>query len=229
MNRSTEAGKGASPSGPATGVRRRRQRADARQSIAAILQAAAEALNGDPAASVEDIARAARVTRQTVYAHFPSREALIDAVTERATEEVAAAFETAGLDDAPPRVALTRLLDTGWRVAARYPFLWNQPSVSAGQDRERHGPVLSRMLAIIERGQETGDFDRALSPAWLLTAALALGRAAEDEVQAGRMTIDEASHAVHHSYLRLFGIQETPPRADLPHAGDPHPTRRTPT
>ena len=211
MNRSTRAGKNASPPGAAPGVRRRRQRADARQSIAAILRGAAEALNADPAASVEDIARAAGVTRQTVYAHFSSREALIEAVTERATAEVAAAFETARLDEAPPPLALTRLLDTGWRVAARYPFLWQLPSVSAGQDRARHGPILDRMRAIIERGQETGDFDRTLSPRWLLTAALAVGRAAEDEVQAGRMTIDEASHAVHHSYLRLFRIQDPTP------------------
>ncbi|MGA8462445.1 MAG: TetR/AcrR family transcriptional regulator [Streptosporangiaceae bacterium] len=211
MNRSTRAGESASPPGAAPAPRRRRQRADARQSIAAILRAAAEALNADPGASVEDIAMTAGVTRQTVYAHFPSREALIEAVTERATAEVAAAFETAGLDDAPPPVALTRLLDTGWRVAARYPFLWYLPSVSPGQDRDRHGPVLDRMLAIIERGQETGDFDRALSPSWLLAAALAVGRAAEDEVKAGRMTIDEASHAVHHSYLRLFGIQDPTP------------------
>ena len=207
MNWSTRAGESASPTGAAPGVRRRRQRADARQSIAAILRAAAEALNANPAASVEDIARAAGVTRQTVYAHFPSREALIEAVTERATAEVAAAFETAGLDDVPAPVALTRLLDTGWRVAARYPFLWHLPSASAGQDRDRHGPVLDQMLAIIQRGQETGDFDKALSPSWLLTAALALGRAAEDEVKAGRMTTDQASHAVHHSYLRLFRIQ----------------------
>lgn len=211
MNGSTQPGKNASPSGSAAGVRRRRQRTDAQQSIAAILRAAAEALNADPAASVEDIARAAGVTRQTVYAHFPSREALIEAVTARATAEVAAAFETAGLEDAPPPVALTRLLDTGWRVAARYPFLWNLPAASPEHDRERHGPVLDQMLAIIQRGQETGDFDRALSPAWLLTAALALGRAAEAEVQAGRMTIDEASHAIHHSYLRLFGIHDPTP------------------
>ncbi len=199
---------GASSPGTAPGTRRRRQRAEARQSIAAILQAAAGALNADPAASVEEIARAAGVTRQTVYAHFSSREALVAAVTERATAEVAAAFETAGLDEASPPVALTRLLDTGWRVAARYPFLWHLPTVSAGQDRNRHGPVLDRMLAIIERGQETGDFDRGLSPHWLLTAVLALGRAAEDEVKAGRMTIDEASNAVHHSCLRLFRIQD---------------------
>lgn len=211
MNRPTRAGESASPPGAAPRARRRRQRADAQQSIAAILSAAAEALNADPAATVEDVARAAGVTRQTVYAHFPSRDALIEAVTERATAEVAAAFETAELDEAPPPVALTRLLDTGWRVAARYPFLWHLPSVSAGQDRDRHGPVMDRMLAIIERGQETGDFDRALSPNWLLTAAFALGRAAEDEVRAGRMTTDEASHAVRHSYLRLFRIQDPTP------------------
>lgn len=38
-----------------------------------------------------------------------------------------------------------------------------------------------------------------LSPAWLLTAALALGRAAEDEVKAGRMTVEEASDVVRRS------------------------------
>jgi AcrR family transcriptional regulator len=208
VDRSTRIGESASPADAAPGVRRRRQRTDAQQSITAILRAAPEALNANPAASVEDIATAAGVTRQTVYAHFPSRDALIEAVTERATAEVAAAFDTAGLDEAPPPVALTRLLDTGWRVAARYPFLWHLPSVSTAQDRDRHGPVLDQMLAIIERGQESGDFDRALSPSWLLTAALALGRAAEDEVKAGRMTIDQASHAIHHSYLRLFRIQD---------------------
>jgi AcrR family transcriptional regulator len=204
-------GKGASTPGAPREVRRRRQRADARQSITAILRAAAEALNADPTASVEDIARAAGVTRQTVYAHFPSRDALLAAVIEEATAEVAAAFEASGLDEAPPPVALARLLDTGWRVAARYPFLWHLPPVSPGQDRDRHGPVLDRMLAIIERGQETGDFDRTLPPGWLLAAALALGRAAEDEVQAGRMTIDEAGHAVRQSYLRLFHIHDPTP------------------
>src|SRR5215472_19147855 len=124
---------------------RRRRRADAEQSVAAILAAAVQVLNADPAASVEDIAHAAGVSRQTVYAHFPSRQALLDAVVERATAEAVAAFEAAGLDEAPPAEALTRLLDAGWKASALYPFLWHLPAVSAGEDLDRHGPVVDRL------------------------------------------------------------------------------------
>ena len=193
-------------------ARRRRRRADAEQSVTAILQAAVQVLNADPGASVEDIARAAGVSRQTVYAHFPSREALLDAVVERASAEAVAAFEAAGLDEAPPAEALTRLLAAGWKASARYPFLWHLPAVSAGEDLDRHGPVVDRLQDIIRRGQESGDFDRGLSPGWLVTAALALGRAAEDEVKAGRMTTEEATTTVHHSFLRLFGLDDPRPR-----------------
>jgi AcrR family transcriptional regulator len=176
--------------------------------VSAILRAATETLRARPEASVDDIARAAGVSRQTVYAHFPSREALLDAVVERATAEAMAAFDAAGLDDAPPRVALIRLLDAGWRVADRYPFLWYLPAVSPDEDAARHGPVLDRLTEVIRRGQESGDFDRAVPPAWLLTAGLALGRAAEEEVKAGRMTVEEAGRAVRHSFLRLFGLKD---------------------
>jgi len=62
------------------------------------------------------------------------------------------------------------------------------------------------MLELIRRGQESGDLDATLSPGWLLTASLALGRAAEEEVKAGRMTTEEATHAMHHSFLRLLGV-----------------------
>jgi AcrR family transcriptional regulator len=190
-------------------ARRRRQRSDARQSVAAILRAATETMNADPGASVDDVARAAGVSRQTVYAHFPTREALLDAVIDQASAEVAAAFDAAGLDDLPPAAALARLLETGWQVAARYPLAWHLPAVSPGQDARRHAPVLDRMLELITRGQESGELDATLPPGWLLTASLALGRAAEDEVKAGRMTTAEATHAVHHSFLRLLGAADS--------------------
>jgi hypothetical protein len=58
-------------------------------------------------------------------------------------------------------------------------------------------------VEVDERLQPAGH--GTLSPAWLLTGALALGRAAEDEVKARRMTTNEASPAVHRSFPRLFG------------------------
>ena len=108
---------------------------------------------------MDEIARAAGVSRQTVYAHFPSRDALIDAVIERASAEFTGLLDGLDLDQAPPAQALTRLLDAGWQTAARYPFLWLQPAVDPGKDASRHAPVLDRMLDIVRRGQASGDFD----------------------------------------------------------------------
>jgi len=185
--------------------RTRRQRSDARLSITAILDAAIGTLGDRPDASVDEIARAAGVSRQTVYAHFPSRDALIDAVIEQASAEFTALLSGLDLDQAPPGQALARLLEAGWQVAARYPFLWLQPAADPGRDASRHAPVLDRMLDIVRRGQASGDFDASVPPHWLLSASLALGRAAEDEVKAGRMTIEEATQAVHQGVLRLLG------------------------
>ena len=122
-----------------------------------------------------------------------------------------AAFDAAGLDDLPPAAALVRLLEAGWQAAARYPLAWHLPAVSPEQDASRHAPVLGRLLELIERGQDSGDLDATLPPGWLLTACLALGRTAEQEVKAARMTIDDASRAVHRSFLRLLGLADSPP------------------
>ena len=127
---------------------------------------------------------------------------------ERATAEVTAAFDASGLEDLPPAAALVRLLDAGWQVTARYPFVWHLPAVSQEQDAARHAPVLGRLLELIRRGQESGDLDATLSPGWLLSASLAIGRAAEQEVKAGRMTTEDAINAVHHSFLRLLGAAD---------------------
>lgn len=155
---------------------------------------------------MKDIARSAGVSRQTVYAHYPSREALLEAIVERAIAEAIAALDAAGLMDAPPPEALIRLLDTDWAVGTRYPFLWQLPEVGADQAGGRHGQVLDRMREIIRRGQGTGDFDRSLSPDWLFTVSLALGRAVGEEIIFRRMTSEDAASAVHRSFLRLLGL-----------------------
>src|SRR5580698_7175722 len=101
----------------------RRRRADARRSIDAILNAARTVLSERPDASMEDIAAAAGVTRQTVYAHFPSRDVLISALLHAVGAETVAAIDAARLDTVPPADALRQFLSIGWQLIRSYPFL----------------------------------------------------------------------------------------------------------
>jgi AcrR family transcriptional regulator len=74
-----------------TGLRQRPKRADARRNYEALLTAAADAFteNGT-AASLEDIARRAEVGIGTLYRHFPTRQALLEAVYIDEVEEMSA-------------------------------------------------------------------------------------------------------------------------------------------
>lgn len=185
----------------------RRRRADAERSITAILDAAVRVLGVRPDASMEDVAAAAGVRRQTVYAHFPSRDALLSSVLERATAETLAAIDAAGLDDGPATDALLRLLDVTWALFARTPHLLHPaaaPPMTAAESHALHSPVFERLDRLVRRGQDAGEFDRELSRPWLLTTLMALGHAAGDEVGSGRMTTDEALAALRTSVLRVF-------------------------
>src|SRR5581483_7332250 len=74
-------------------------RADARRNAERILDATAELLAADPAATLEQVAARAGVSRATVYHHFESRHALLDALTERSVREVRAALDAARPDE----------------------------------------------------------------------------------------------------------------------------------
>ena len=185
----------------------RRRRADAERSIAAILDAAVDVLSDRSDASIGDIAKAAGVTRQTVYAHYPSRERLIDAVLERALAETVAAIDAAEPNKGDPAEALDRLVSAGWQTLERYPLLMDlRAPMSAEEEHELHRPILDRLERLIRRGQRARIFDQRLPPTWLLAAFLALSHAAAEEVRAGRMTADDAARSLRRTVRRVFGI-----------------------
>lgn len=192
-------------------ARSRRRRADARRSVEAIVDAARRVLGERADASVEEIAALAGVTRQTVYAHFPSRDALVGAVLDAAGREVLAAVDAAQLDARTPSEALTGFLDLGWQLLRRYyPLLLDSPIAHTRVVRNNpHHAVTTRLEQIIRRGQQAGDFDRALPAPWLAAAILGLGHTAADQVASGQLTSRKAVTTLRQSALRLCGAHLT--------------------
>jgi AcrR family transcriptional regulator len=158
---------------------------------------------------MEDIAAAADVTRQTVYAHFPSRDALIAALIQAAGAETVAAIDAALLDTVPPADALRQFLDIGWQLIRRNPYLLG-PALTRNPpgSNDPHHAGTARLEQIIRRGQRAGDFDRTLPATWLTAAILGLFRAAAEEVAASHLTTSRAAAMLLESTLRLCGATD---------------------
>jgi AcrR family transcriptional regulator len=154
---------------------------------------------------VDDIAKAAGISRQTVYSHFPSQDALLNALLARVTERVVDAIDAAELDSGPPAAALVRFLEISWQAFEGDPFLLHlaSPPKSPEQERDQHEPILGPLEQLIRRGQRAGEFDPKLPVNWLLSATIGLGHTAGEEVRAGRMTPDEAIATLRRSIPRL--------------------------
>ncbi|MFI6922246.1 TetR/AcrR family transcriptional regulator [Nonomuraea spiralis] len=195
-----------------TATRPRRRRSDARRSIDAILDAARVVLGERPDASMEEIATTANVTRQTVYAHFASRDALMAALIEVAAAEYAALLDAAALDTAPPPDALAGFLDAGWRFLRRHPLLLDLTvsRVHRPEGDDPHDVVPPRLERLIRRGQHTGDFDPVPPAAWLAAAVIGLQHAAAEEISEGRLAPPEAAALCLRSALRLCGSGDRP-------------------
>jgi AcrR family transcriptional regulator len=182
-------------------------RADARRSRSAILSSATALLCRQPEATLEDVAVAAGVSRQTVYSHFGSRRDLIAAVAEQATRDYLTALDGAGLDERSPLDAFGRFIEisTDWTLAAhRLPA-----SVMAALEEHdaelAHHPVRDRITSLVRRGQRSGDFARGLSADWLATATIALAHTVAAEVAEGRLSGRTGRRVLHQSLARLYG------------------------
>jgi AcrR family transcriptional regulator len=176
----------------------KRRRADAERSVAAILDAALEALASDPDSSMSEIARRAGVVRATIYVHFPTRESLLDAVMEYATGQVVEAMRGAEPHRGDPVEALERVLRATWRQLAQFHGLLalNTARLSAEELHRRHVPMLDQLEPLIERGQKEGVFRSDLPISWLLAVIRAIVHTASREIQGGRIAESEAEAAM---------------------------------
>lgn len=180
----------------------RRRRADAARNVRAILDAATTLLGERPDASVDAVAAAAGVSRQTVYAHYPTRDALVDAVVDDLTARALAAVDAVDLDHGDALDALTRLVEASWATFERFPVLLH--GATAGARDERHEPVADRLTRLIRRGRRTGEIATDQPVSWQVAAVIALGHATGEEVAAGRLAAARAPRVLRTGLARLL-------------------------
>ncbi|MBT2407890.1 MULTISPECIES: TetR/AcrR family transcriptional regulator [unclassified Streptomyces] len=131
-------------------------RADAERSVRAILAAAERVLAENPAASMEQVAEAAGVTRTTVHRRFANRQALVDALAVEAASKLAEAIEDGHPETAPPLVALHRATANVLRIKGAWGFALGPAVAQSEQAARTHEEIAHRCAELLGRIQADG-------------------------------------------------------------------------
>jgi AcrR family transcriptional regulator len=147
--------------------------------------------------------------RATIYVHFPTREALLDAVMERAVGQVAEATRGAEPTRGAPAEALERVLLATWDKLSNFHMLLaiNTGRLSAQELHRRHQPVMTLFVPLIERGQKKGVFRPDLPVSWHLAMIRAVAHAASAEVRSGRIAEADVEPALISTALNALRSQ----------------------
>jgi AcrR family transcriptional regulator len=183
-----------------------RRRAIADRNVQAILDAAEELIRARAPVTIAGVATAAGVSRVTVYAHFATAEALLEAVVSRAVGHATAALAAARPGDGPPAEALERLVVTGWRELARHAAMAEAAAslLSGGGMTRSHESARHVVAELVSRGQREGSFRSDVPGSWLVTCCFALIHACADEVRAGRIEAGSAESVLIATIRDLF-------------------------
>jgi AcrR family transcriptional regulator len=175
---------------------KRKPRTDAQRNRLRILEVAKEAFSRHGAhASLDDIAKEAEVGAGTLYRHFPTRDALIEAVYRSEVEKIAAA-EKKFSETLPPIEALRAwMLLFVDHIAAKQIIAPALNTYLKGASKLYEGSraqIQGAMNSLVQRAIKSGDIRRDLEPFDLLRALIGLSHVATgpDWQKSGRRLVD---------------------------------------
>ena len=174
----------------------RKPRADAQRNRDLILEVAKKAFTRSGAnASLDDIAKEAGVGPGTLYRHFPTRDALLEAVYRNEVEKLAAAQRELS-EQLPPAEALRAwmLLFVDY-IAAKHIIAPALNTIVGGPSKLYEGSrtlVQGAIDALVKRAIQSGDIRRDLDPYDLLRALIGVSNVASspDWQQSARRLVD---------------------------------------
>ena len=183
-----------------------RRQVIAQRNVEAILDGAERLLGRREQATISAVAAEAGVSRPTVYAHFPDRERLLEALVGRAVRGARAAIESAEPARGPPSEALQRLLAASWQELGRHAEIAGASAAALSADamRRAHDAARAVIRTLVERGRREGSFRHDVPAEWLVTSFLALIHAAAETVRAGELDSDGALDVLSVTVADLF-------------------------
>ncbi|MEU9481536.1 helix-turn-helix domain-containing protein [Streptomyces sp. NPDC048191] len=140
-----------------------------------VLRSAAALLTRKSTATMDEVAKAAGISRATLHRHFAGRDALVRALEALGIEECEAALDRARLDEGTASEAVRRLVREIQPAAGLLAFLYGESQLWEGE-RQNGGwlHLDTRIGAVFQRGQRTGEFRIDLTPVWLTEALYGL-------------------------------------------------------
>jgi AcrR family transcriptional regulator len=157
----------------------RRPRADAVRNRELVLEAAKSVFSaGGPDASLEAVARRAGVGIGTLYRHFPTREALFEAVYRREVEHLADLAGQLKADDVAPTEALRRWLRSIVEFVATKKGMSAALALAANRSSELSAYSSARLTeavgALLDRAIAAGEIRDDISPEDVLRALVGM-------------------------------------------------------
>ncbi|GGS35067.1 TetR family transcriptional regulator [Streptomyces daghestanicus] len=162
-----------------------------------VLRTAAALLTRKSTATMDEVARAAGISRATLHRQFAGRDALVRALEELGLAECEAALDAARPDEGPAADAVRRLVRAVEPAAALLAFLYTENQLFEGdQVNEGWNRLDARLTALFRRGQESGAFRLDLPPVWLTEALYGLLASGAWAVAEGRVARNDYTHLI---------------------------------
>ncbi|MBD0837894.1 TetR/AcrR family transcriptional regulator [Streptomyces sp. TRM68416] len=153
-----------------------------------VLRSAAALLTRKSTATMDEVAKAAGISRATLHRQFAGRDALVRALESLGIAECEAAMEAARLDEGTATEAVRRLVREIEPAAGLLAFLVTENQLFEGEEQNAGWARLdARIAALFRRGQLDGEFRIDLSPVWLTEAFYGLVGSAAWSVLDGRV------------------------------------------
>jgi AcrR family transcriptional regulator len=174
----------------------RKPRADAERNRDRILEVAKDAFTRFGAeASLDDIAKQAGVGAGTLYRHFPTREALIEAVYRTEVEKLAAAERNFAEKMAPVEALRAWMMLFVDYIAAKKiiaPVLNTLLGGASKVFESSHAQIWEAIRSLVKRAINSGDIRKDLDPLDLLRALIGVSNVASspDWQQSAKRLVD---------------------------------------